>query len=180
VALEPGDCVSFDIWSSGMAHIHGGQQYVIGFHDQHSTVNKFYLLHKKSDSAEALKLYLAWTRSYKVDVRRFHRDNALEFDVEPIREECKRRGIRLSSCAPNEPRGNGIMERQWRTFANYARCAISRAESQGAHYTSCWWYFFRNAMMVSWSLPDSAGVSPWFKSSLVGSLTGCRIAFLGA
>eukprot|EP00965_Chrysotila_dentata_P051501 1708250-Pleurochrysis_carterae.AAC.1 len=39
-----GDIVSYDIYYVSKPHIHGGQQYVINFHNHYSTLNSPYLL----------------------------------------------------------------------------------------------------------------------------------------
>eukprot|EP00965_Chrysotila_dentata_P179874 5939092-Pleurochrysis_carterae.AAC.1 len=59
-----GDLVSYDIYYVSTPHIHGGQQYVINFHDHYSTLNMPYLLARKSDAVDAIKHFLAFCNSY--------------------------------------------------------------------------------------------------------------------
>lgn len=71
--------MSMDIYVTGVAHIHGGQRYVLGLHDHYSKVDRVYLLHRKSDALQAiLQLFVAWCASLGVVVRRLHSDNAGE------------------------------------------------------------------------------------------------------
>ena len=56
-ATVPG-YISYDIFEMGVPHVHGGQRYVIGFHDNFSKVNRLYLLHRKSDAPLAMRLSL--------------------------------------------------------------------------------------------------------------------------
>jgi hypothetical protein len=69
---SPGDLVSYDIWEVGVGHVHGGQKLVLNFHDHYSNINKPYLLEKYSDAPACIKMYLAWCRSHRVDVRHMH------------------------------------------------------------------------------------------------------------
>ena len=135
--------------------MHGGQKNVIGFHDHYSKVDKVYLLHRKSDATEAFKKYVAWCGSYNVTCYRAHTDNAPEFHVPAIQNFCNNRGIRLTSCAPNEPRGNGVMERRWRIRGNDTNCALIGSNCP----PSAWWYFFRATTLVANCIPDSDGVT---------------------
>ena len=80
--------VSFDIYSVGLPHVHGGQRYVMGFHEHKSGVDKVYILHRKSDAAECILKYLAWCNSHGVKVYRLHTDNAPEFHVASIQSVC--------------------------------------------------------------------------------------------
>eukprot|EP00965_Chrysotila_dentata_P162210 5356855-Pleurochrysis_carterae.AAC.1 len=54
-----GDIISYDIYYVSVPHVHGGQQYVINFHDHYSTLNTPYLLALKSDAFTALQHYIA-------------------------------------------------------------------------------------------------------------------------
>jgi len=131
----------------------------MGFHDHYSGVDKVYLLHRKSDAAMAIKKYIAWARSYGVDVYRLHTDNAPEFHVPAVQSLCADKSIRLTSCAPNEPRGNGIMERRWRIMGNDTREGLHRSKCPPSH----WWFFLRNAVVTSNMIPGGDRVAPWTK-----------------
>eukprot|EP00965_Chrysotila_dentata_P016231 537077-Pleurochrysis_carterae.AAC.1 len=74
--IAAGDIVSYDIYFVSVPHVHGGQQYVISFHDHYSTLNTPYLLARKSDAFTAIQHYLAYCKSHRVTVRRMHTDNA--------------------------------------------------------------------------------------------------------
>ena len=156
---QPGELCSFDIWTCGVGHMHGGQKYVIGFHDHYSGLDKDYLLHRKSDAASAIKLFVAFCHSHNVTVRRLHTDNAPEFHIAEVKQLCALHKIRLTSCAPNEPRGNGVMERRWRIKGNQTRPALLEANFP----PPAWWYAFRNATHVRNCTPNRHGVTPWFK-----------------
>ena len=88
-------------------------------------MNKVCLLQSKSDAYLAMRKYHAWANSHGVNVRRMHADNAGELTGEDLKREWSAKGVRLSACAPNEPRGNGMMERQWRTMANDTRHVLA-------------------------------------------------------
>ena len=148
---------SFDIYTVGLAHVHGGQRYVMGFHEHKSKVDKVYLLHRKSGAAECIMKYAAWCESHHVKLYCLHTDNAPEFHVPRIQQFCNERGIRLTSCAPNEPRGNGTMERRWRIFGNNTRTALAAWGGP----VSWWWYFLRATTITSNLIPRADGVAPW-------------------
>eukprot|EP00965_Chrysotila_dentata_P168137 5552401-Pleurochrysis_carterae.AAC.1 len=76
VPVAAGDIVSYDVYYVSVPHIHGGQRYVINFHDHYSTLYTPYLLAHKSDAFTAIKLYLAYCNSHRVTVCRMHTDNA--------------------------------------------------------------------------------------------------------
>ena len=75
---EPGDLLSFDVFSLGVPHVHGGQTKVLGIHDHFSGFNRVRLL--RNETAE--ELIVAWReflnvcKMHKVVVRRVHTDNA--------------------------------------------------------------------------------------------------------
>eukprot|EP00965_Chrysotila_dentata_P082464 2722631-Pleurochrysis_carterae.AAC.1 len=96
-----GDIVSYDIHYVSTPHIHGGQQYVINFHDHYSTLNSPYLLSRKSDAFSAIKHYLAYCNSYRVTVRRMHTDNAGDLTSKVIQEFLLQHGVRLTTISPH-------------------------------------------------------------------------------
>ena len=103
-ATKPGS-ISYDIFEMGVPHAHGGQRYVIGFHDNYSRVNKVYLLHKKSDAYLAMNSDHAWARSHGVSIYRMHADNAPELTGPAMKAAWAAKGIRLTACAPNASPG---------------------------------------------------------------------------
>ena len=155
-ALVPG-YISYDIFEMGIPHLHGGQKYVIGFHDSYSRLNKVYLLHNKSQAPCAIDKFHAWARSHNVQILRLHADNANELSGKALTEKWAARGIRITACAPYEPRGNGKMERQWRTMGADTRHALAVSGLPAA----MWWYMMRATVRVSWSIPINAAESPW-------------------
>ena len=167
--------ISFDIFEMGLPHAHGGQRYVIGFHDNYSKLNRLYLLHKKSDAPVAMRQYHAWARSHGVDIRRMHADNAPELTGAQLKAEWAERGVRLTACAPWEPRGNGEMERQWRTIANDTRHVLAVARLPSSY----WWYAMRGSVAASWAIPFNGSETPWFRwagrkpSALKYKVIGC-------
>ena len=153
---EPG-YFSYDIFEMGVRHMQGGQRYLIGFHDAFSRLNKIFLLHQKSDAHKAMHLMYAWANSHGVTVRRFHADNAPELTGPALADLWAKKGVRLTACAPHVPRGNGMMERQWRTIANDTRHALALAQLP----PGAWWYVARATVVVSWSIPINEHETPW-------------------
>ena len=153
---EPG-YISYDIFKMGVPHMRGGQRYVIGFHDTYSTLNKVYLLSAKSHAPQAIEMYHAWARSHGVDIKRFHADNAPELTGPKVEAAWAARGVRVTACAPYEPRGNGQMERQWRTIGNDTRHLLAAANLP----PGMWWYAMRASVNASWSIPINGAETPW-------------------
>ena len=153
---EPGH-ISYDIFEMGVRHMFGGQRYVIGFHDAYSTLNKVYLLSSKSHAPQAIELFYAWARSLGVSIKRLHADNAKELTGPKLVAAWAARGVRVTACAPHEPRGNGMMERQWRTIGNDTRHSLANASLPPA----VWWYAMRASVHASWSIPINASETPW-------------------
>eukprot|EP00965_Chrysotila_dentata_P054571 1811251-Pleurochrysis_carterae.AAC.1 len=81
-----GDIISYDIYYVSVPHVHSSQQYVINFHDLHSTLNTPYLLARKSDTFTALQHYIAYGKAHHVNVLRMHTDNAGDLTSKQIRE----------------------------------------------------------------------------------------------
>ena len=154
-----GENVVFDIWSISVGHVHGGHQYVIGFHDQHSTLTKVYLIARKSDAQSAIREYLNWARSHGVKVSHMHGDGAPELTGLRMQIWLRLKGVHLTWRAPHEPRGNGMMERCWRTICRDARAARATSNLPA----EWWWYCFRQACETSWifEIPGHPGVTPW-------------------
>ena len=149
--------ISYDIFEMGTPHINGGQKYVIGFHDAYSRLNKVYLLKSKSQAGEAMDKFYAWARSHQVAIIRFHADNAPELTGNAVKDKWAARGIRVTSCAPHTPRGNGMMERQWRTISTDTRHILATARLP----RSMWWYALRASVQTSWAIPINAAETPW-------------------
>lgn len=146
---RPGS-ISYDIWTASCKHIHGGQTKVIGFHDQYSKVDKFYLLEDESMSSTQLAIdkYLAWCSSYNVTPWRFHTDNGLSLSGPRMKEWLAKKGIRCTTCAPYEPKQNSVIENRWRVMTNDLRTVFAR-------HVPCayWWYILSAQMQVAWCIP---------------------------
>eukprot|EP00965_Chrysotila_dentata_P178399 5892082-Pleurochrysis_carterae.AAC.1 len=106
VATTAGELVSYDIYYVSVPHVHGGQQYVINFHDHYSTLNTPYLLARRSDAFSAIKLYIAYCNSHNVAVRKMHTDNAGDLTSKQIRAFLLERGARLTNISPHVPQQN--------------------------------------------------------------------------
>ena len=116
-----------------------------------------YNLRSESDAHLAIDRFHAWARSHGVEVLRFHADNAGELTGERLKELWASRGVRITSCAPNEPRGNGMMERQWRTMGNDTRHALALSRLPAGYY----YYLLKAAVQASWSIPINGSETPW-------------------
>ena len=86
-----------------------------------------------------------------------HADNAHELTGDTLKAEWEGKGVRLTACAPNEPRGNGMMERQWRTLANDTRHILSVASLPA----SMWFYAMRGSTAAAYAIPINAHETPW-------------------
>ena len=149
--------ISYDIFEMGLPHLGTGKKYVIGFHDRFSKLNKVYLLLRKSDAGGAMDMFWAWCRSHGVEISGMHADNAEELTGPTLVDKWAARGIRLTSCAPHEPRGNGMMERQWRTIGADTRHVLTVASLP----PSMWWYCMRASVRASYSIPINDAETPW-------------------
>ena len=168
-ATRPGHLVSYDIWYSPIGHVHGGQHYVIGFHDHFARLDMFYLLSHKSQALSAIKEYHSFARSHGVSITRMNTDNAGELSGRVVKEWARDNGIRITTCCPNVPRGNHAIEQRWRHYANVTRRTMAAAAPPGqeAFPVTYWWYFFRAAMSTQWCMPlvnfDLPSETPWFR-----------------
>eukprot|EP00965_Chrysotila_dentata_P068116 2253127-Pleurochrysis_carterae.AAC.1 len=136
MAKSGGELISYDIYYVSVPHVHGGQQYVINFHDHYSTLNTPYLLARKSDAFSAIKHYIAYCNSHNVTIRRMHNDNAEDLTSKQIREFLLEQGARPTTISPHVPRQNGACERQWRTMARDIRAKLATSKLP----VSYWWY----------------------------------------
>ena len=131
VVESPGDLLSYDIYALGISHVHGGQSKVLGIHDHKSGHNWVRLLRNETEGEllTAWREYHAYARSHKVEIRHVHTDNAKAFVGAKMRaffrDEVK---CRYTTIAPNNPRSNGVMERQWRTMGECTRSLLNAAK----------------------------------------------------
>ena len=118
---KPGALQSFDIWESGVAHVHGGQKYLIGFHDHFARLDRFYLLPSKSwhDVERALNAHIAWCASHNVTILRVHTDNALELSGPKAVALFHSKRIHLTTSSARVPQQNGVGVS---SLTTYARC----------------------------------------------------------
>ena len=76
-----------------------------------------------------------------------------------MQQLCRDRSIRLTSCAPNEPRGNGVMEQRWRIRGNDTRAVLAHTNDASPHL---WWYVLRASVIVANTIPAGGETkSPW-------------------
>jgi hypothetical protein len=149
---EPGDCVSFDVYSLGLKHVHGGQSKVWGAHDHKSKLNYVTLLRDESEDeiGRALREFHTYCRSKKVVIRRLHTDNYASYHspkvVAIVRDEIK---CRYTRSPPNTPRANGDMERQWRTMGGDTRSMLNESNLP-RNYA---WYALKQSVDVRNTLP---------------------------
>ena len=152
---------SVDIYSIGVPNVHGGHKYVFGAHDRKSTLNWMCLMHKKSDSGTCLRKLVAFSRLHGIPMRSLHGDNDTTFagnntEFQKVVTEEK---IAFTTCAPNEPRGNGLMERQWRVVGDDMRACLN-ASNLPRTYAA---YALMCSVRTSWLLPHAKieGTTPW-------------------
>ena len=151
---SPGELVSYDVFSLGVKHVHGGQIKVWGAHDHYSKLNWVVLLRDESteEISRALREFHAYCRSKNVTIRRVHTDNArahLSKEVVAIvRDELK---ARYTTISPNTPRSNGAMERQWRTMGSEAVKMLHKSKLP-RNYA---WYALAQSVAVRNTLPLS-------------------------
>ena len=149
---EPGDLISYDVFSLGVKHVHGGQTKVFGAHDQHSKLNWVKLLKDETgpEIALALREFNNYCISHKVTIRHIHTDNAKAHlgkeAIDVVRDVIK---ARYTTIAPNTPRSNGAMERQWRTMASAAVKMLHKSKLP-RNYA---WYALRQSVDVRNTLP---------------------------
>ena len=142
--------ISYDVWTASVGHVHGNQTKVIGFHDQYSTVTKYYLLNSErfEDVQLAIQKYLAWCNSCNVTPYRFHTDNAPQLSGPKMKSWLATKNIHCTTCAAHEPKQNSAIEKCWRAARNDICTAIAR------HIPPCyWWYIMSAQMQVAWCLP---------------------------
>ena len=152
---------SVDIYSIGVPNVHGGHRYVFGAHDRKSTLNWMCLMHKKSESGACLRKLVAFGKLHGVPILSCHGDNDTTFagantEFQKVITEEK---IPFTTCAPNEPRGNGLMERQWRVCGDDMRACLI-ASNLPRTYAA---YALMCSVRISWLLPHSKidGTTPW-------------------
>ena len=152
---------SVDIYSIGVPNVHGGHKYVFGAHDRKSTLNWMCLMHSKSESGACLRKLVAFCRLHGVPMRSLHGDNDTTFvgnntEFQTVIAEEK---IAFTTCAPNEPRGNGLMERQWRVIGDDMRACLN-ASNLPRTYAA---YALMCSVRTSWLLPHAKieGTTPW-------------------
>ena len=175
----PGDLVSWDVFSLGVKHVHGGQIKVLGIHDNFSGFNWVRLL--RSETADELIIawreFLNFAKMHKVTVRRSHTDNAKPHIGDKMtafmRDEAK---IHMTTIVPNEPRQNSVMERQWRSMASDAR----KSMHHGNMTRNYCWYALDESVAVANTLPIQGNLSKcphWLFTGKRPNVTQFRVPF---
>ena len=100
-----------------------GFRYAINFIDDYSGATFVYFLKNKSDAVKALERFLADSSPYGV-IKRFRRDNALEFTSAEFDSVLVKNKIKSELSCPYSPHQNGTAERSWRTLFEMARCLL--------------------------------------------------------
>ena len=89
--------------------MHGGQRLVLGLHDNHAGLNRSYLCKDKKAHAPAIDKGLTWwTGRLGVTPKRVHADNAPDLIKGAAAEVIRSHQVYQSSCAPYDPKGNGM------------------------------------------------------------------------
>jgi hypothetical protein len=151
-ALVPGDYVSFDVYSLGVKHVHGGQSKVFGAHDLYSKRDFVMLMNNESESEvlRCLKAYNTFCKAENVSVKHLHTDNYASYLTPAVRSFVQNEmGAVYTQSPPETPRSNGTSERQWRTMGNDARRLLQHARLP----RNFAWYALRHAVEVRNTLP---------------------------
>ena len=152
LATKPGALTSYDVFSMGVKHVHGGQLKVFGIHDHFSHHNWVKLLRDETDEsiASALCDYHVYCESKGVKVSWIHTDNARSHLSAKVRAVVRDRfKARYTTIAPNTPRSNGEMERQWRTMGEETVKLLDKSKLT-RNYA---WYALRQSVDVRNTLP---------------------------
>jgi hypothetical protein len=150
-ATKPGH-VSFDVMALGVKHVHGGQSKVLGIHDHYSTFTWVRLLNNETEGEfiEAWREYDNFCKSVGVCLAAVHTDNFSSHVGSRMRafmrDELK---VHYTTITPNEPRQNGMMERQWRTMGNDTRALLEHSKLT-RNYA---WYALSESVQVANTLP---------------------------
>ena len=122
-ASKPFELVHCDLTGAITPLSKEGYQYCLMFTDDFSGILMVYFLKKKSDTAEATKMFLA-------DIDRFGKlkvlrsDNGTEFTCKEFENIMIENKIEHQFSAPYSPHQNGTVERNWRTVFDMARCLL--------------------------------------------------------
>ena len=103
-----------------------GFKYAINFVDDYSGATAVYFLKNKSGAPAALERFLADSAPYG-NMKRFRRDNALEFTSDEFNSILVKNRIKSELSCPYSPHQNGTAERSWRTLFDMARCLLLEA-----------------------------------------------------
>ena len=130
-----------DGWENNVPHIHGGQRRVLGTFDVYSTLDRSYLMHRKSDAGGVIGNHLSWNHHLGVRYKRGHTDNAPDLIAGEAAVAFRRWGVHVTTSMPYEPRQNSQMERRWREKSDRSWFALEQSnfcsDPTGEGY---WWY----------------------------------------
>ena len=110
--------MSMDGWENNVPHINGGQRRVLGTFDVYSTLDRSYLMHRKSEAGGVIESHLSWNHHLGVRYKRGHTDNAPDLIAGEAAVAFRRWGVLVTTSMPYEPRQNSQMERRWREKTN--------------------------------------------------------------
>ena len=142
---------SFDTYELGAPHVRGGERYVFGIHCHRSGKDFVYKMKRKNEAAECMRAFHRECRRAGHVIRHVHTDNAKEFISDNgVRGVVEREmHATMSTCAPDDPRGNGVMERRWRIMGRGVRPMLIRAKLP----TTFGWYALESFVEVAGLLP---------------------------
>jgi hypothetical protein len=159
--------MSFDVMSLGVQHVHGGQSKVLGIHDHYSTYTWVRLMKNETEDEfiTCFREYRNFCSMHGVTPTHLHTDNFSSHVGDKVRafmrDELK---VHYTTITPNEPRQNGMMERQWRSMGNDTR-AMLRHSQLPRNYA---WYALEQSVMVANTLPITGNVDKCAHSLFTG------------
>lgn len=103
-------------------------RYYVVFKDDFSRYVRIFFMKEKSEVATHLETYLNECDTAGHKVKAFRSDGGGEFDCAGVREQLRKRGIKLNLTCPDTPEQNGVSEQSNRHVVELARSMLSVSE----------------------------------------------------
>ncbi|KAG6446041.1 hypothetical protein O3G_MSEX004231 [Manduca sexta] len=119
-----GDLIYCDIGGPLTPNTKDDERYYLTIIDDHSHFTEVYLLKTKSEAANYIIEYMRRMKNQGNHIIRLRTDNGGEFQVQELKDYCKKNGIKQEFTCAYTPQQNGVAERMNRTLMNKVRALL--------------------------------------------------------
>jgi len=130
---------SYDVAGPLPPTVHDRYRYLIVFTSLHGRYRYGALMRSQEEIPSRTEEFLAHVATYG-RVTRLHSDNHMSNVSSTMKDICRRHSIRMTTCCPHDPKGNGISERGFGTIFGKVRTMMVLGNRSGHLPVGFWGY----------------------------------------